>query len=263
MVKRNSISMVPGVLLGGVATSRPGWAALLTLLAARTLLALLAQSLVTLGLAWAGHPDPARAGTAWWQVTGTLVDVGCLGLLYWLTRREGIRLVDLLGLDRRKLLRDLALGLGLLLVLFPVVMLGGSVGAGLLIYGTPQPTLPGEVMLKTLPLWGVLYSRLVWWVIWSPTEEMLYNGYALPRLMALTGRRWLAVAIVGVAWALQHAFLPLMADWRLFMYLFVQMLPLVIVMQILFLRLRRLPPLIVMHWGMDLISSLLMTAATA
>jgi hypothetical protein len=59
---------------------------------------------------------------------------------------------------------------------------------------------------------------------------------------------------------LQHAFLPLVADWRVFLYLFLQMLPPVAVMQLLYLRLRRLPPLIVMHWGMDLFSALMMTS---
>jgi hypothetical protein len=36
------------------------------------------------------------------------------------------------------------------------------------------------------------------------------------------------------------------------------MLPLVVVMQLLYLRFRRLPPLIFMHWGMDLFSAVVM-----
>jgi hypothetical protein len=226
----------------------------------RSVLALAAQGLVTLILAWMRNPDPGRAGTAWWQVTGTLVDLGCLALLFGLTRREGIRLVDLIGLDKRHWRRDVLLGLALLMLIFPVVMIGGSLVAGLAVFGTIQPTLPAEVMMKALPIWAVLYARAIWWVIWSATEEITYNGYALPRLQALTGRTWLAVGIVSIGWALQHAFLPLVADWRVFLYLFLQMLPLVAVMQLLYLRLRRLPPLIVMHWGMDLFSAVMMTS---
>jgi hypothetical protein len=229
------------------------------MVAARTILAVLAQAAVTLIFAWLRNPDPLRAGTAWWQVTGTLVDIGCLGLLFGLTRREGIHLLDLIGLNRNKLQRDALIGLGILVVMFPVVMIGGSMLSGLLLYGTIQPVLPAEVMLKSLPLWAALYARMVWWMIWSVTEEMTYNGYALPRLQVLTcGRTWAAVLIVGIGWAVQHAFLPFIPDARVFLYLFLQMLPLVMVMQLVYLRFRRLPPLIVMHWGMDFFSAMAM-----
>jgi hypothetical protein len=147
------------------------------------------------------------------------------------------------------------LGLGLLVTVFPLVMIGGAMLSGLLAYGVLVPERPMELMSRHLPLWGVLYSRMIWWVIWSFTEELTYNGYALPRLQALTGRTWLAVLIVGIGWALQHSFLPFFAEGRVFLYLTLQMVPLVIAMQLLYLRTRRLPTLIVMHWGMDLFST--------
>jgi hypothetical protein len=243
---------------GTAAQSWLAWAGPLGMVLARSILALLAQGLVTLIFLWQRDPAAAQSATAWWQVTGTLVDVGCLALLVWLMRREGLRLRDLVGLDRKKLLRDVLLGLGLLVVAFPVAMIGGSVLSGLLVFGTAQPALPPEMMTKSLPLWAALYARLAWWVIWSVTEEMTYNGYALPRLAALTGRTWLAVLIVGFGWALQHAFLPLRFDLQLSLFVFVEFLPLVVVMQLAYLRVRRLAPLIVMHWGMDLISAIVM-----
>jgi hypothetical protein len=48
-----------------------------------------------------------------------------------------------------------------------------------------------------LPIWAIVYSMTLWWVIWSPTEETTYQAYALPRLEALTGRTWVAFLIVG------------------------------------------------------------------
>jgi hypothetical protein len=39
-------------------------------------------------------------------VYGTLIDAGCLALLWRLTRREGIRLFDLVGFARTRLVRD-------------------------------------------------------------------------------------------------------------------------------------------------------------
>jgi hypothetical protein len=187
------------------------------------------------------------------------VDLGCLALLVWFTRREGIRLVDIIGLNRRKIGRDILIGLGILVVASPLVMIGGSILSGLVVYGNAQPVLPAEVMSKALPLWAALYSRVLWWPLWSVVEEMTYNGYALPRLQALTGgRTWLAVLMVGFAWAIQHSFLPFIPDGKVFLYLFVQMVPLVIAMQLVYLRFRRLPPTIVVHWGMDLFSTIMM-----
>jgi hypothetical protein len=49
----------------------------------------------------------------WWSVYGTLVDIGCLGLLLCLTRREGIKITDLISFDRKKLKVDILLGLGI------------------------------------------------------------------------------------------------------------------------------------------------------
>jgi hypothetical protein len=44
-------------------------------------------------------------------VYGTLIDVGCVLLLWRLTRREGIGLLDLVGFQRSRLFRDVLLGL--------------------------------------------------------------------------------------------------------------------------------------------------------
>jgi uncharacterized protein len=227
----------------------------LAVMAARSVLIVLAQVLVTLILYWQGSSNPLQAGTYWWTVTGTLVDAGCLILLLWLTRREGIRLADLIGIQRKKLRRDILIGIGILVVMFPVVMIGGALLSGLIVYGTLQPAQTAVLMARPLPLWAALYSRTIWWLIWSATEEMTYNGYALPRLeVLLGGRTWLAVGIVTLFWAFQHSFLPLVFDAKMFLYLGIQMLPLVIVTQLIYLRFRRLPPMIILHWGMDFFS---------
>jgi len=192
----------------GFIERRAGRKGPLTLLVARTGFCILAQALVTLIFVWLRNPDPLRAGTAWWQVTGTLVDMGCLALLIHFTRREGIRLWDLVGFEKKRIWRDLLTGLGIFSVVFPLVMSGGAMLSGLALFGSIQPALPPEIMSKSLPFWAAVYARLVWWVIWSFTEELTYNGYILPRLRVLTGgRTWLSVAAVAFFWSIQHAFL--------------------------------------------------------
>ena len=105
--------------------------------------------------------------------------------------------------------------------------------------------------MHILPLAPLLYARFIWWVIWSATEEMTYNGYALPRLIAITRSRALSVAVVAFFFALQHSFLML-AGWRFGIYMFLTFVPLSVAMLLAYLRIRRLPPLIVAHYLMDL-----------
>jgi hypothetical protein len=185
-------------------------------------------------------------------------DVGCLLLLRRLSRCEGIRFADLFGVDRSRLGREVLWGLAYLLVLFPVVH-GGTVLASCVAFGTRQADFaklaPGLQVARRLPSWAVAYSFSIFWVLWSPTEEVTYQAYCAARLRALTGRTSVTLALVGFWWALQHSVLPLVLDWRLTVFRFLQFLPLVVIMQLLYLRTRRLPRMIVMHWPMDLLAA--------
>jgi hypothetical protein len=191
-------------------------------------------------------------------VYATLVDIGCLLLVRRQARREGIRLADLFGVDRSQLGREVLWGLVYLLVLFPVVQ-AGTVLASLVAYGMRHPDLaklaPGLLVARRLPRWAVAYSLTIFWLLWSPTEEVTYQAYCASRLWALTGRTWVTLALVGFWWALQHSVLPLVLEWRVTVFRFLQFLPLVIIMQLLYLRTRRLPRMIVMHWPMDLLAA--------
>jgi hypothetical protein len=187
----------------------------------------------------------------WWPVYGTLVDFGCLGLLVWLTRREGIRLLDLIGIVKNKLLADFPLGLGIFILVFPSTIFGGGMLAMLVAYGHLNPAFPENTFIRHLPLLALLYSRILWWPIWSATEEMTYNGYALPRLIAMTKSTWLSVVIVAFFFSIQHSFLML-AGFQFGFYMFLTFVPLTLAMELVYLRIRRLQPLIVAHWLMDL-----------
>lgn len=72
---------------------------------------------------------------------GTLVDFGCLGLLIWLTRKEGIHLFDLIGIVKSKLKTEIPLGLGIFLAVFPVTIFGGGMLAQWIVYGGLNPPL--------------------------------------------------------------------------------------------------------------------------
>jgi hypothetical protein len=83
------------------------------------------------------------------------------------------------------------------------------------------------------------------------------KAYCAARLQALTGSTCATVALVGFWWAFQHSVFPLIFDWRLILFRFLQFLPLVFVLQLIYLRTRRLPRMIVLHWPLDLFAALL------
>jgi uncharacterized protein len=230
------------------------------MLFARPALLLLTQGVFLQLFLQLNVPNAAVAVRNWWSVFGTLVDVGCLGLLFWLTKREGIRLRDLIGLTKSRLTTDIPLGLSIFLIVFPVTILGGGMLAAVITYGSPNPVFPEATYSRTLPVPAVLYSRLLWWPLWSATEEMTYNGYALPRLSAMVGSNWLSVTIVSFFFSIQHSFLSL-AGFRYGFYMFLTFIPLTVTMCLIYLRIRRLAPLIIGHWLMDLSGVLLLLRA--
>ncbi len=198
------------------------------------------------------YASPWSAAGAWWTVWGSVADFGCLPILFVLTHREGLRIRDLVGtVPRRFLLK----GFGYFFLIFPFSVLGTLCGSWI-IYGSWQAPMPvGEVIGRHLPLWGRLYSLIVWAPIWSATEELTYNGYLAPRVAALAGRRWAPLALVGFWWALQHIFLPFVLDWQFVLWRFLVFVPGVLGLMLLYQRTRKLAPVIVAHWIMDLIAA--------
>jgi len=225
------------------------WTAPLLFLPARIVFMLLSQASFAAVFWLRGNASPWKTAGAWWTVWGTLVDIGCLTCLFFLTRRENLRIRDLLGPLPRWLV---AKGIACFALIFPFFLLGGPLASWLLYHAWYAPMGPGEAWGRHLPLWGVLYSFLIWWPIWSVTEEFTYQGYLASRFAALSRHRWVPYCLVGVVWALQHSFIPFIPDWRLVLYRCLAFLPGVLVFMAIYLRTRRLAPLIIAHWMMDL-----------
>jgi membrane protease YdiL (CAAX protease family) len=205
-----------------------------------------AQAVVAAVFVLRASPTPWHDAEPWLPVYGTLIDAGCLALLWRLTRREGIRLFDLVGFERTRLVRDVLLGFALIPVSL-VFILAGTYAAGWLLYGTPsQPYFFGR-----LPLPAAVYGVLVWPFIWGLTEQMTYNGYLLPRFQVLCRSTSLAIAIVAFVWSLQHAFMPLTFDARFMVFRLLSAVPYSVFLTLFYLRLRRLVPLAIAHALLD------------
>ncbi len=246
----------PSAIEDRVANGRISFTGPLLLVLTRSVLLIAAQGLVALALVTVHNAAPWKTAGDWWVVYGTLVDIGCLLGMRHFTRKEGIRLRDLIGPIRMRRGHDLFLGLGYYLLVFPF-FLGATAAARALLRTNGHDPIAYLIHIHHLPVWATVYSLTVWWVIWSPTEEATYQAYALPRLQALTGRTWLAVAIVGFFWTAQHCALPFVLDWRYLAFRFFSFLPGLLVMMLLYLRTRRLTPLIIAHWPMDIVAAIM------
>ena len=237
------------------------WAGPMLLVSARSTLLLAFQSLLALVFLARSRPGAWREAGYYWPVYATLVDIACLAAMRYFTRREKIRLRDLLGPIRLRHGRDIFLGLGYFALIFPLFFLAGTFAQRLLVSPTGENAGALLAHLHPMPLWATIYGLSVWWMIWSPTEEATYQAYALPRLQALTGRTWAAFAVVGFWWAAQHCFLPFVPNLRLIFFRFVAFLPGVLGLMAVYWRTRRLAPLVIAHWPMDIIAAI-MTASS-
>jgi uncharacterized protein len=213
---------------------------------ARSIFSFLAQGLVAGIYALQSSPAPWLAAARWFPVYATLIDAGCLALLWWFTRSEGIALRDLIGFERGRWRRDVLLGVGLIPISLAFIVAGISISS-YIVFGTTQaPTL-----FQPLPLIPALYGVLIFPLVWGFTEEMTYNGYLAPRLQVLSGSTAVAVALVAIPWSFQHALQPLTFDPDFMLYRFLAPIPFATFNTLVYLRVRRLLPFVIAHWLMN------------
>ncbi|HVZ98995.1 MAG TPA: CPBP family glutamic-type intramembrane protease [Caulobacterales bacterium] len=227
-------------------TGSLGWSGPALMLFARSGFAVAANAGVAAALLLQGSATPWRDAARWFPVYATLIDAGCLALLWMLMRREGARLFDLLSFDRRRVGRDLLLAL-LLIAPSLVFILGGIGVASRLIYGSGEP----HAIFAPLPLPAALYAGLVFPLIWGFTEQMTYNGYLAARIQVVSGSTAVAVALVAFSWSFQHVVMPIRFDADYALYRMISPIPFSVFIVLVYLRLRRLAPLAIAHWLMD------------
>ena len=222
------------------------WRGPALMLFARAALAVVAQGIVAAVLFLRASSTPWHDAEPWFPVYATLIDAGCLTLLWRFTRREGIGLFDLVGFERSRLGRDVLLGLALIPASL-VFIFGGTYAAGWIVYGKVQQ----PYFLGGLPLWAALYGVLVFPFLWGLTEQMTYNGYLLPRFQVLSRSTSVGIAVVAFVWSLQHAFMPLTFDAKFMAFRLVASVPNSLFDTLLYLRLRRVVPFAIAHALMD------------
>jgi membrane protease YdiL (CAAX protease family) len=185
----------------------------------------------------------------WWMVYAALVDLGTLGVISWLLRRDGGSYRGLLGPPTTAW--QVALGAaGVLAASVPAVVFSGELTSAL--YG--QDAIPPNFALVDLPPWASVVSVLVVPLLAELAEPVAYLGVVLPRLEQRIGRSWLAALIVVALWAAEHALYPLLVsggglDLEFAAYRVVSVLPFLATWTAAYYALgRRLLPVMAARW---------------
>jgi len=247
-------SLNPNIGLKKVNENIINWAIILVI--SRSILLIVVQGILALYFQSKGHRFPWRSAAQWWTVYGTMVDLSCLFLLVFVLKKEGKKLSSLFDFDRKRMLNDLKLGVLVFICIFPIIGFLYSLGVGYLLFNeSTLNSITGQLAERTLPNWAYYYSILIWWIVWSTTEEITYQAYSLRRLLSKYGQVKVLL-FVGFFWALQHSFLPLIFDWRYFFWRLFSFFPLVIGLMIAYLKIGRITPIIIAHALMDINAAL-------
>jgi hypothetical protein len=210
---------------------------------------LLLAGLLVLGGAVAPLGQALNEAAGWWMVYGALVDLGTLGVIFWLLGRDGRAYRGLLGPPTTAW--QVAVGaVGVLAASVPAVVFSGELTAAL--YG-PGAIAPMFTVVDVPPLASV-FGVLVVPLLAELAEPVAYLGIILPRLERWLGRPWLAATIVVVVWAAEHACYPLLVsggrlDLEFAAYRVGSVLPYLAIWTALYYALgRRLLPIMAARW---------------
>jgi membrane protease YdiL (CAAX protease family) len=211
----------------------------------RTVLLLSTDGLSYLGFRLSGSDQPltyALLGSNVWIVLVDLVTVLLVARLL-VQERSSLRRL----LDPKPLGRTAAWGL-LAFVILMVAFLAATFVGNLVVYQGPPPTTVGSLRV---PLWYGLWSIVVMPLTVAVAEESLYRGYLQPRLQARFGRV-AGVVVVALLFSLQHVAFSL-GSWDGVAARVIATFLSGLAFGALYMWLKRLAPLVVAHWLIDVL----------
>ncbi|USK72091.1 CPBP family intramembrane glutamic endopeptidase [Peribacillus asahii] len=195
-----------------------------------------------------GSETPLKAAEKWWPFQAILANIATYFILRSFLRKEGIPYKSMFNYQKGSQRKYAVETLWLVLVGF---VLGGVslYVAAYLLFGTfSLPT----TMFQEIPVWALVLALILFPLTNGLVETPTYIGYALPRLYAITGKQWLAIILAGLALAFQHVALPLVFDIPYMLWRFLSFIPLALTLGFIYMRTKRLIPIMLAHYLMDL-----------
>lgn len=187
----------------------------------------------------------------WWPFFAILTNITCFFILRLLARREGKTYLDIIHFDKRKLKQDLK-------AVWWVFIVGGVVGGiglngvAFLMYGSFAAP---DNMIQPLPLWAAFVGLILFPITNALVEVPVYMGYCFPRLEARFRSKGIALALAAFFLAFQHFTLPITVnDFSFMVWHFVSMIPLALAVGLIYMKIRRLLPVMIVHYVMDVMT---------
>ena len=209
-------------------------------------------SVTALGFVLAGNPRPWTLATAGSKVWLVAIDVVTVLLVARLLTREGSSVRDLL--DPKPYGKNLLYAVAALVVVFLALSVGAFIGNFLIYYGAPTPS-------DTIdpPVWiGVLRAVFAPITI-AVAEESLFRGYLIPRLRVHLGR--VGAVIVAALLAATQSFATNLGNTEAMLAGFISAFVIALAFGGLFLWVKKIAPLILVHWFLEAIVGVLVLVA--
>jgi membrane protease YdiL (CAAX protease family) len=161
--------------------------------------------------------------------------------------------LDLINFDKLRFKQDLKSVLWVLPICGGIGFAGMGV-ASYLMYGDPTP--PGNIILP-LPLGAAILALIFFPITNALVEIPTYMGYCYPRLEKIWRSKLAALAFSAFFLAFQHFTLPLLIDDVKYMFWhFICFIPLSLVVGLIYIKIRRLVPIMIVHWFMNVLAVL-------
>ena len=195
-----------------------------------------------------GNETPLKAAEKWWPFQAIFANIATYFILRMFLKKEGLNYVSIFNYEKGRKKKDVVETLWLLIVGMIVGAIPLYLCAYLLLGTFSLPT----TMFQEIPLWALIIALIVFPLSNAFVETPTYIGYALPRIQKETGKRWLAILLAGLALAFQHIALPLVFDLPYMLWRFLSFVPLALVLACIYTRTKRLFPIALAHFLIDL-----------
>lgn len=180
--------------------------------------------------------------SSWWSVTATIVNIFTVMMIVIYARRTGTDFRGVINYQRGKTMPGEIVKISAVILLLGM---GGMYLAGLVCYGKFLFTPP--MMIAPIPKAAAIINVPLLPVTTALAEEGLYLGCGVNSIKNKT----CAIVVPAFFFALQHCFIPTLADGRYMMYRFLSFLPLTLILCRYYFRKRDPLPVMVGHALID------------
>ena len=208
--------------------------------------------LVFIGCAGILGQDLGNIGCRWSVIAVTL-NILTIGLLVFLTKRNGQTFWQLINYQKGKTTWRQILGVTLLVL---IVGMTGMYLAGLLCYDNFLYAPP--VMIAPIPKVFAIINIILLPITTTFAEDGLYLGCGVNQIK----NKYAAIILPAFFYALQHCFIPTLFDGKYIVYRFISFLPLTLILCLYYYRKRNPLPIMVGHALIDLATAVQIAATS-